>query len=123
MLWRSNLGWTSVESGVLAPVFRGKAEEAEGAQCSPSFPAGILVCGGFGRGRRRLGALPVSAAYTGFTFISLEERQAQLTSGTNVQAQQPRIQVPGCMRPGPVHSLGKVACSGLAEQQGLFPAQ
>lgn len=29
MLWRSNLGWTSVESGVLAPVFRGKAEEAE----------------------------------------------------------------------------------------------
>lgn len=123
MLWRSNLGQTSVERGVLAPLFRGKAVQAEGAQCSPSFPAGILPCGGFGRGRRRLGALTVSAADTGFTFISIEERQAQLTSGTKAQAQQPGIQVPACMRPGPVHSLGKVASSGLAEQQGLFPAQ
>lgn len=74
-------------------------------------------------GRRRLGALTVSAGDTGFTFISLEERQAQLTSETNAQARQPGIQVPECMRPGPMHSLGKVACSGLAEQQGLFPAQ
>lgn len=58
-MWKSNLGWTSVDKGVLAPVFRGKAVEAEAAQCSPSFPAGILLCGGFGRGRRRLGALTV----------------------------------------------------------------
>lgn len=105
------------------PQFRGKAVEAEGAQCSLSFPAGVLLCGGFVRGRRRLGALTVSAADTGFTFISLEERQAQLTSGANTQAQQPGIQVPACMRPGPVCSLGKVVCSGLAEQQGLLPAQ
>lgn len=105
----------------LPQCLRGKAVEAEGAQCSPSFPAGILLCGGFGRGRRRLGALIVSAGDT--DFISLEERQAQLTSGTNAQAQQPGIQVPECMRPGPMDSLRKVACSGLAEQQGLFPAQ
>lgn len=86
---------------------RGKAVEAEEAQCSSSFPAGILVCGGFGSGRRRLGALTVSAADTGFIFISVEERQAHLTSGTNTQARQPGIQVPVCVRPGPMHSLGK----------------
>lgn len=86
---------------------RGKAVEAEGAQCSSSFPAGILACGGFGSGRRRLGALAVSAADTDFIFISVEERQARLTFGTNTQAWQPGIQVPVCMRPGPMHSLGK----------------
>lgn len=58
---------------------RGKAVEAEEAQCSPSFPAGVLLCRDFGRGKRRLGALTVSAADTGFSFISVEERQAQLT--------------------------------------------
>lgn len=67
----------------LPQCLRGKAVEAEGAQCSPSFPAGTLLCGGFGRGRRRLGALTVSAADTGLTFTCLEERQAQLTSGAN----------------------------------------
>lgn len=75
------------------------------------------------KGEKETGALTLSAADTGLTFISLEERQAQLTPGTNTQAQQTGIQVPACMRPGPMHSLGKVACSGLAEQQGLFPAQ
>lgn len=67
----------------LAQCLRSKAVEAEGAQCSPSFPASALLCGGFGREKRRLGALTVSAADTGLTFISLEDRQAQLTSGTN----------------------------------------
>lgn len=79
VIWGA-LVWREV---YLPQCLRGKAVEAEGALCSPSFPAGALLCGGFGRGRRRLGALTVSAADTGLTFISLEERQPQLTSGTS----------------------------------------
>lgn len=57
--------------------------EAEGAQCSPSFPAGTLLCVGFSMAGR-LDALTISAADTSLAYIPLEERQTQLPSpGTN----------------------------------------
>lgn len=89
-MWMSNLGWTAWREMYLQQfVLRGKpgrSMEAEGAQCSLSFPAGSLLCRPqYGEGVR--GALCALLYLTlALLVIPLEERQAQLTPPGTKQA-------------------------------------